>query len=93
MYLILLMLIRGIKKVMHYGLRMIQLGNLMTKKVFVASLLFTCAIFLFILMMDYGPNPFENNNALFIQVTAQKFIAFCILLNTYFQANESLKYT
>jgi len=65
----------------------------MTKKVFVASLLFTCAIFLFILMMDYGPNPFENNNALFIQVTAQKFIAFCILLNTYFQANESLKYT
>ena len=37
-----------------------------------------------------GPNPFESNSALFIQVTSQKVIAFCILLNTYFQAKESL---
>ena len=43
-------------------------------------------------MMDYGPNPFESNFGLFVQVTSQKFIAFCILLNTYFQAKESLTF-
>lgn len=56
------------------------------------SILFSLSILLFILMMDYGPNPFKDNSSLFVQVTSQKFIVFCILLNTYFQAKESLKF-
>ena len=70
----------------------IYLNNNMSTRILFVSILFSFSILLFILMMDYGPNPFENNTSLFIQVTSQKFIAFCILMNTYFQAKESLKF-
>ena len=65
----------------------------MSNKLLVVSTIFSFSVLFFILMMDYGPNPFENNSSLFIQVTAQKIIVFCILLSTYFQAKEALKYS
>jgi len=68
----------------------IHYNNQMNNQLLFVSILFSLSMILFILMMDYGPNPFESNSALFIQVTSQKVIAFCILLNTYFQAKESL---
>ena len=39
---------------------------------FNSTLIFTIIMFLFVLMMEFGPNPFENNESLFIQVTSQK---------------------
>ena len=65
----------------------------MSNKLLVVSTIFSLSVLFFIIMMDYGPNPFENNSSLFIQVTAQKIIVFCILLSTYFQAKEALKYS
>ncbi len=65
----------------------------MSNKLLIVSMIFSFSVLFFNLMMDYGPNPFENNSSLFFQVTAQKIIVFCILLNTYFQAKESLGFS
>ena len=70
----------------------IHFNSEMSNKLLFVSILFSLSMVLFILMMDYGPNPFESNFGLFVQVTSQKFITFCILLNTYFQAKESLNF-
>jgi len=63
----------------------------MSNRLLFVSTIFSLSVLFFILIMDYGPNPFENNSSLFIQVTAQKVIVFCILLNTYFQVKEAVK--
>jgi hypothetical protein len=41
--------------------------------------------------MEFGPNPFEDNRSLLIQVTAQKLVVFSIILYFYFQVREALK--
>ena len=48
-------------------------------------------MFLFVLMMEFGPNPFENNESLFIQVTSQKIIVTSILIYFFIQVKEALK--
>ena len=55
------------------------------------SLMFSVILFLFVLIMEFGPNPFENNESLFIQVTSQKVIVFSILTYYFFQVRETLK--
>jgi hypothetical protein len=40
--------------------------------------------------MEFGPNPFENNESLFIQVISQKIIVFSILLYYFIQSKEIL---
>tara|TARA_B100000131_G_C17980781_1_gene558523 strand:- start:642 stop:785 length:144 start_codon:yes stop_codon:yes gene_type:complete len=41
-------------------------------------------------MMEFGPNPFENNQSLFIQVTSQKIIVTSILIYYFVQIREGL---
>jgi antibiotic biosynthesis monooxygenase (ABM) superfamily enzyme len=55
------------------------------------SLVFSVILFLFVLIMEFGPNPFENNQSLFVQVTSQKVIVFSILTYYFFQVRETLK--
>ena len=55
------------------------------------SLVFSVILFLFVLIMEFGPNPFENNQSLFVQVTSQKVIVFSILSYYFFQVRETLK--
>jgi hypothetical protein len=55
------------------------------------SLVFSVILFLFVLIMEFGPNPFENNESLFVQVTSQKVIVFSILSYYFFQVRETLK--
>ena len=43
----------------------------------------------FILVMDFGPNAWDGNQALFIQVTAQKVIVYSILTYFFFQLNAA----
>ena len=58
---------------------------------FDSTLIFTIIMFLFVLMMEFGPNPFENNKSLFIQVTSQKIIVTSILIYFFIQVKEALK--
>ena len=58
---------------------------------FNSTLIFTIIMFLFVLMMEFGPNPFENNESLFIQVTSQKIIVTSILIYFFIQVKEALK--
>ena len=58
---------------------------------FNSTLIFTIIMFLFVLMMEFGPNPFENNKSLFIQVTSQKIIVTSILIYFFIQVKEALK--
>ena len=58
---------------------------------FNSTLIFTFIMFLFVLMMEFGPNPFENNESLFIQVTSQKIIVTSILIYFFIQVKEALK--
>ncbi len=53
---------------------------------------FTIILFLFILIMEFGPSPFEGEQSLFIQVTSQKIIVISILIYYYFQVKEALKF-
>jgi hypothetical protein len=41
--------------------------------------------------MEFGPNPFKDNESLFIQVISQKIIVFSILIYFYTQVREILK--
>ena len=75
---------------------LIQVYNLFDSQVFgdkirTVSAIFSFILFLFILVMEFGPSPFENNRSLFIQVTSQKLIVFSIIVYFYFQVNEALK--
>ena len=58
---------------------------------FNSTLIFTIIMFLFVLMMEFGPNPFENNESLFTQVTSQKIIVTSILIYFFIQVKEALK--
>ena len=62
-----------------------------SKVLYNVSLVFSVILFLFVLIMEFGPNPFENNESLFVQVTSQKVIVFSILSYYFFQVRETLK--
>ena len=49
------------------------------------TLFFSFVLLGFILIMDFGPKPGESNEALFIQVTAQKIVVGSILIYYFFQ--------
>ena len=75
---------------------LIQVYNLFESQVFgnkirIISTVFSFVLFLFILVMEFGPSPFENNRSLFIQVTSQKLIVISIIIYFYFQVKEALK--
>ena len=53
------------------------------------TLFFTLVLVGFILVMDFGPNAWDGNKALFIQVTAQKVIVYSILTYFFFQLNAA----
>ncbi len=53
------------------------------------TLFFTLILVGFILVMDFGPNAWDGNQALFIQVTAQKVIVYSILTYFFFQINAA----
>ena len=53
------------------------------------TLFFTLILIGFILVMDFGPNAWDGNQALFIQVTAQKVIVYSILTYFFFQLNAA----
>ena len=53
------------------------------------TLFFTLILVGFILVMDFGPNAWNGNQALFIQVTAQKIIVYSILTYFFFQLNAA----
>ena len=57
---------------------------------FKSTFSFTTIMFLFVLMMEFGPNPFEDNQSLFIQVTSQKIIVTSILIYYFVQVREGL---
>jgi hypothetical protein len=40
--------------------------------------------------MEFGPNPFKDNESLFIQVLAQKVIVTSILIYFFFQIRETI---
>ena len=61
-----------------------------SKTMIFSNILFTIILFLFIIVMEFGPNPFENNESLFIQVISQKIIVFSILLYYFIQSKEIL---
>lgn len=61
-----------------------------SKTMIFSNILFTIILFLFIIIMEFGPNPFENNESLFIQVISQKIIVFSILLYYFIQSKEIL---
>ena len=50
------------------------------RKTFIKQGYFGISCFLFVLMMEFGPNPFSDNRSLFIQVTSQKVIVTSILI-------------
>ena len=60
------------------------------KSMLISSILFTIVLFLFILVMEFGPNPFKDNESLFIQVLAQKVIVTSILIYFFFQIRETI---
>ena len=53
------------------------------------TLVFVILLFVFILIMEFGPSPFENNQSLFIHVTSQKIIVSSILIYFFFQIKEA----
>ena len=53
------------------------------------TLFFTLILVGFILVMDFGPNAWNGNQAFFIQVTAQKIIVYSILTYFFFQLNAA----
>ena len=56
-----------------------------------ASLGFTILLFIFLLILDFGPNAKESMEALFLQVTAQKVIVSAIIIYFFFQIRTALK--
>lgn len=55
------------------------------------SLGFTILLFLFLMIMDFGPKALESQEGLFIQVTAQKVIVIAIMIYFFFQIRTALR--
>ena len=58
-----------------------------------ATLGFTILLFLFLIVMDFGPSALGSQEGLFIQVTAQKMIVAGILIYFFFQIRTALRLT
>ena len=56
-----------------------------------ATLGFTILLFLFLIIMDFGPSALGSREGLFIQVTAQKTIVAGILIYFFFQIRTALR--
>ena len=55
------------------------------------SLGFTILLFLFLMIMDFGPKALESQEGLFIQVTAQKVIVIAIMIYFFFYFITALR--
>ena len=62
----------------------------LSKIMLVSASLFCIILLFFIIVMEYGPNPFFDNQSLFIQVFSQKMIVISILIYFYVQLTESI---
>ena len=62
----------------------------LSKGMLVSSSIFCFILLLFIIVMEYGPNPFLDNRSLLIQVSSQKMIVISILLYFFVQISESI---
>ena len=62
----------------------------LSKKMLLSSSIFCFVLLLFIIVMEYGPNPFLDNRSLLIQVSSQKMIVISILLYFFVQISESI---
>ena len=56
-----------------------------------ATIGFTALLFLFLLVMDFGPKALESQEGLFIQVSAQKAIVVGIMIYFFFQIRSALR--
>jgi hypothetical protein len=56
-----------------------------------ATIGFTVLLFLFLLVMDFGPKALESQEGLFVQVTAQKTIVAGIMIYFFFQIRTALR--
>ena len=56
-----------------------------------ATLGFTILLFLFLIVMDFGPRAHASQEGLFIQVTAQKTIVTGIMIYFFFQIRAALQ--
>ena len=56
-----------------------------------ATIGFTALLFLFLLVMDFGPKALESQVGLFIQVSAQKAIVVGIMIYFFFQIRSALR--
>tara|TARA_Y100000991_G_scaffold215423_2_gene205806 strand:+ start:1442 stop:2122 length:681 start_codon:yes stop_codon:yes gene_type:complete len=56
-----------------------------------ATLGFTILLFLFLIVMDFGPSAHGSQEGLFIQVTAQKLIVTAIMIYFFFQIRTALR--
>jgi hypothetical protein len=56
-----------------------------------ATLGFTILLFLFLIVMDFGPSAHGSQQGLFIQVTAQKTIVAGIMIYFFFQIRTALR--
>jgi hypothetical protein len=56
-----------------------------------ATLGFTILLFLFLIVMDFGPNAHGSQEGLFVQVTAQKTIVAGIMIYFFFQIRTALR--
>jgi hypothetical protein len=52
---------------------------------------FTILLFLFLIVMDFGPSAHGSQQGLFIQVTAQKTIVAGIMIYFFFQIRTALR--
>ncbi len=62
----------------------------LSKIMLISSSIFCFVLLLFIIIMEYGPNPFLDNRSLLIQVSSQKMIVISILLYFFVQISESI---
>jgi hypothetical protein len=56
-----------------------------------ATLLFTFILMFFLIIMDFGPSPYESQNSLLLQVTAQKVMVASIMIYFFFQIRTALR--
>ena len=62
----------------------------LSKTMLMSSSIFCFVLLLFIIVMEYGPNPFLDNRSLLIQVSSQKMIVISILLYFFVQISEAI---
>ena len=62
----------------------------LSKTMLISSSIFCFMLLIFIIVMEYGPNPFLDNRSLLIQVSSQKMIVISILLYFFVQISESI---